>query len=42
VVLVVACALAYATSLSNPFLYDDQTAIVKNTTIRTLSPVSVP
>jgi Flp pilus assembly protein TadD len=42
VVLVVACVLAYATSLSNPFLYDDQTAIVKNTTIRTLSPVSVP
>ena len=42
VVLVVACALAYATSLSNPFLYDDQTAIVKNTTIRTLSPLSVP
>ena len=28
VVLVVAGALAYATSLSNPFLYDDQTAIV--------------
>jgi cytochrome c-type biogenesis protein CcmH/NrfG len=42
VVLVVACALAYATSLSNPFLYDDQTAIVKNTSIRTVSPLSVP
>ena len=41
-VLVAACALAYATSLSNPFLYDDQTAIVKNATIRTLTPVSVP
>jgi len=42
VVLVVAGVLAYATSFSNPFLYDDQTAIVKNTQIRTLSPVSVP
>ena len=42
VVLVVAGALAYATSLSNPFLYDDQTAIVKNPQIRTLSPLSVP
>jgi cytochrome c-type biogenesis protein CcmH/NrfG len=42
VVLVVAGVLAYATSLSNPFLYDDQTAIVKNATIRTLSPLSTP
>jgi len=42
VVLVVAGALAYATSLSNPFLYDDQTAIVKNAQIRTLSPLAVP
>ena len=42
VVLVVAGVLAYATSFSNPFLYDDQTAIVKNTQIRTLSPLSVP
>ncbi len=42
VVLVVAGALAYATSFSNPFLYDDQTAIVKNAQIRTLSPLSVP
>ena len=42
VVLVVAGALAYATSLSNPFLYDDQTAIVTNAQVRTLSPLSVP
>jgi len=42
VVLVVAGALAYATSVSNPFLYDDQTAIVTNTQVRTLSPLSVP
>jgi protein O-mannosyl-transferase len=40
-VLVVAAALAYATSLSNPFLYDDQTAIVTNAQVRTLSPLSV-
>jgi Flp pilus assembly protein TadD len=38
VLLVVAGALAYAGSLSNPFLYDDQTAIVNNPTIRALSP----
>jgi Flp pilus assembly protein TadD len=42
VVLVLAGALAYATSLANPFLYDDQTAIANNATIRTLSPLSVP
>jgi cytochrome c-type biogenesis protein CcmH/NrfG len=42
VVLVLAGVLAYATSFSNPFLYDDQTAIVKNATIRTLSPLSSP
>jgi Flp pilus assembly protein TadD len=42
VVLVVAGALAYATSLSGPFLYDDQTAIVTNAQIRTLSPLAVP
>jgi len=42
VVLVVTGLLAYATSFSNPFLYDDQTAIVKNAQIRTLSPLSVP
>jgi len=42
VVLVVAGLLAYATSFSNPFLYDDQTAIVKNAQIRTLSPLSEP
>jgi Flp pilus assembly protein TadD len=42
VVLVVAGALAYATSLNGPFLYDDQTAIVTNAQIRTLSPLAVP
>ena len=42
VVILLAGALAYATSLSGPFLYDDQPAIVKNTQIRTLSPLSVP
>ena len=42
VVLVVAGLLAYAASFSNPFLYDDQTAIVKNAQIRTLSPLSEP
>ena len=42
VVLVVAGFLAYATGFSNPFLYDDQTAIVKNAQIRTLSPLSEP
>ena len=41
-VLVLAGALVYATSLSNPFLFDDQTAIVTNAQIRTLSPLSVP
>jgi Flp pilus assembly protein TadD len=42
VVLVAAVAIAYATSLSGPFLYDDQIAIVKNAQIRTLSPLTVP
>jgi tetratricopeptide (TPR) repeat protein len=41
-VLVVAGVLAYATSFSNPFLYDDLNAVVKNQQIRTLSPLSVP
>ena len=42
VVLVVAGALAYATSLNGPFLDDDQTAIVTNAQIRTLTPLAVP
>jgi Flp pilus assembly protein TadD len=42
VVLVVAGVLAYATSFSNPFLFDDLNAVVKNPQIRTLSPLSVP
>jgi len=42
VVLVVAGVLAYATSFSNPFLYDDLNAVEKNQQIRTLSPLSVP
>ena len=42
VLLVVVGALAYATSLNGPFLYDDQTAILKNATIKSLSPLTVP
>jgi protein O-mannosyl-transferase len=42
VLLVVAGALAYATSLNGPFLYDDQTAILKNATIKSLSPLTGP
>jgi protein O-mannosyl-transferase len=42
VLLVVAGALAYGTSLNGPFLYDDQTAILKNATIKSLSPLAVP
>jgi protein O-mannosyl-transferase len=42
VVLVVAGALAYAASLSGPFLSDDQLAIVKNPQIRTVTPLAVP
>jgi protein O-mannosyl-transferase len=42
VVLVVAGALAYATSLSGPFVADDQSAIVTNAQIRTLTPLAVP
>ncbi len=41
-VIVLAGALAYATSFSGPFLFDDQTAVVGNGQIRQLSPLSVP
>ncbi|HXH23925.1 MAG TPA: hypothetical protein VNI78_01675, partial [Vicinamibacterales bacterium] len=34
--------IAYANSLSNPFILDDRTAIVQNRQIRTLWPLSVP
>jgi tetratricopeptide (TPR) repeat protein len=39
-VLVAATLLAYANSLSNPFVFDDQNAIVENETIRTLTPIT--
>ncbi|MGH9242651.1 MAG: hypothetical protein ACRD3G_31770, partial [Vicinamibacterales bacterium] len=38
VLIVAAGILAYANSLDNPFIWDDQTAIVDNATIRSLSP----
>ena len=41
-VLALAGALAYAGSFGGPFLFDDQNAVVKNATIRTLTPISVP
>ena len=41
-VLAVAGMLAYAGSFGGPFLFDDQNAVVKNATIRTLTPLSVP
>ncbi len=34
--------IAYSNSLSAPFIFDDQTAILDNATIRQLSPLSVP
>lgn len=34
--------LAYANSLNNPYVIDDQRALIENTTIRTLTPISVP
>ncbi len=40
--LILACALFYANSLDNPFVIDDQQAIVENDSIRTLTPLSVP
>ena len=41
-ILVVAGALAYGSGLSSPFLFDDQNAIVHNSQIRQLLPISVP
>jgi hypothetical protein len=38
--LVIAGILVYANSLSNPFIYDDQVAIVDNVDIRQLWPPS--
>jgi tetratricopeptide (TPR) repeat protein len=39
-ILVIAAALAYANSLSKPFIFDDDASIVENTTIRDLRPSS--
>lgn len=39
-VLLVAGAAAYLPGLSHPFLFDDQTAIVNNATIKSLTPIS--
>lgn len=41
-VIVAAGVIAYANSLSNPFILDDRTAIVENRQIRTLWPLWVP
>ena len=41
-VLAIAGVLAYAGSFAGPFLFDDQNTVVKNATIRTLAPISVP
>ena len=41
-VIVLAGVIAYSNSLSAPFIFDDQTAILDNATIRQLSPLSVP
>ncbi len=40
--LVLAGTLAYSNALSGPFLFDDDNAIVRNTQIRQLWPLSVP
>ena len=40
--IVVAGALVYGNSLSAPFLFDDQNSLIGNTSIRQLSPLSVP
>ena len=40
--LILASGFLYANSLANPFVFDDQNAIVDNTTIRTLAPLRVP
>jgi tetratricopeptide (TPR) repeat protein len=42
VILVIAAALVYANGLSAPFIFDDQTAILENTQIRRLWPLSLP
>jgi len=39
---VIAGALVYANSLSAPFIFDDQTAIIENSQIQRLWPLSVP
>lgn len=39
-VLILATAGAYANSLSNPFVFDDETTIFENETIRSLTPIS--
>jgi tetratricopeptide (TPR) repeat protein len=41
-VIVIAGVLVYANSLSAPFIFDDQTAIINNQRIRQLWPLSVP
>lgn len=40
-VIVVACAVTYANTLNNPFLFDDHRAIQENSTIRQLSSLAV-
>lgn len=42
VIIVIAGALVYANSLSAPFIFDDQTAIIDNQRIRQVWPLSVP
>ncbi|HZM95773.1 MAG TPA: tetratricopeptide repeat protein [Vicinamibacterales bacterium] len=41
-IIVIAGVLVYANSLSSPFIFDDQTAIIDNQRIRQLWPLSVP
>ena len=41
-IIVIAGALVYVNSLSAPFIFDDQTAIIENSRIRQLWPLSVP
>ena len=40
--LILASGFLYVNSLGNPFVFDDQNAIIDNTTIRTLTPLRVP
>jgi protein O-mannosyl-transferase len=42
VVIIVAGVIVYSNSLAAPFIFDDQRAILGNTQIRQLSPLSVP